>query len=658
MPRLSRFVFAFVLLAALMPQFARAQAPSITIDTPQQSEIVGAGSVFVAGSGTALFENNVVIQALDYSGIVLGETAATVDAELGGSGPWSAQLILRVPPGTPGRIYVFSKSPADGAIIADATVDVMFGEAPLPPTDTPEPPPTDTATPTTTPEPPPTNTATATATSEPPPTNTATATATSEPPPTNTATATATREPPPVSVEITIRIPIPGEIVSNRQIVVSGTGSGLPENTVVVQALDTRGRIIAQRPTTVEAPLGSFGPWRVTLDYNVPAGTPGYIYAFAQSPADGSIMAEATVPVTFGQYMPPTATFTPAPPTPRPPTATPTRIAPPTPMPLPFIAIDSPRSGEVVSPIEVFVTGSGVALPENNVVVQALDSGGRIVGQRATTVDAPLGGSGRWSTVVRLNVRSGTSGRIYAFAPSPADGRVIADASIAVRFGAPPPPTPTPTPIAAPSIRIERPANGASIDASRPFAISGIGTNLFENNVVVRIRDAFGRTLRQIATTADRNGRWAVTAEVRVPSGSTGSIYAFSTSPATGAVVADDLVQVTFIASCQVRTDWPVYIVQPGDTLTWIAQNTGSTVAELVQANCLAEPAVIYVGQPLHVPRLPGVTPPVIATPALAIIAPEVNAELTPNTRFIVTGEAAGVAPDLVFAVCSMRTAP
>ena len=45
-----------------------------------------------------------------------------------------------------------------------------------------------------------------------------------------------------------------------------------------------------------------------------------------------------------------------------------------------------------------------------------------------------------------------------------------------------------------------------------------------------------------------------------------------------------------------------VYVVQPGDTLTWIAMRFGTTVWAIAQANGLSNPNVIYVGQRLIIP--------------------------------------------------------
>lgn len=60
---------------------------------------------------------------------------------------------------------------------------------------------------------------------------------------------------------------------------------------------------------------------------------------------------------------------------------------------------------------------------------------------------------------------------------------------------------------------------------------------------------------------------------------------------------------------CVKRFDWPLYRVERGDTLYSLTLATGSTVQELVSANCLESDRLV-VGQLLHVPRLP-------ATPTL-----------------------------------------
>jgi LysM repeat protein len=53
---------------------------------------------------------------------------------------------------------------------------------------------------------------------------------------------------------------------------------------------------------------------------------------------------------------------------------------------------------------------------------------------------------------------------------------------------------------------------------------------------------------------------------------------------------------------CPVRVEWPEYVVQSGDTLFRIAQLAGSSVDELVEANCLSNRDIIPVGMLLRVP--------------------------------------------------------
>jgi len=62
---------------------------------------------------------------------------------------------------------------------------------------------------------------------------------------------------------------------------------------------------------------------------------------------------------------------------------------------------------------------------------------------------------------------------------------------------------------------------------------------------------------------------------------------------------------------CLLRSDWPIYIIRRGDTLSSLALATGASVHELMLANCLPDSRIIA-GQPLHVPRLPRFPTPVI----------------------------------------------
>lgn len=58
------------------------------------------------------------------------------------------------------------------------------------------------------------------------------------------------------------------------------------------------------------------------------------------------------------------------------------------------------------------------------------------------------------------------------------------------------------------------------------------------------------------------------------------------------------------LAMCILRSYWPIYSARQDDTLLSLARVTGSTVEELMSANCLIKDR-ITVGQLLYLPRLP-----------------------------------------------------
>src|SRR5690606_18032324 len=71
----------------------------------------------------------------------------------------------------------------------------------------------------------------------------------------------------------------------------------------------------------------------------------------------------------------------------------------------------------------------------------------------------------------------------------------------------------------------------------------------------------------------------------------------------------------TTAPTCTPRTSWPTITVVQGDTLFNIALRVGSTVDELVAANCLANANTITTGQRLYVPSVPPPPPVKTATP-------------------------------------------
>ena len=72
------------------------------------------------------------------------------------------------------------------------------------------------------------------------------------------------------------------------------------------------------------------------------------------------------------------------------------------------------------------------------------------------------------------------------------------------------------------------------------------------------------------------------------------------------------------ITPCAPQYAWFIYIVQSGNTFSHIARITGSTVKELMQANCMMD-TLIFPGQGLYVPRLP-IETPTFTPPAQAVL--------------------------------------
>jgi hypothetical protein len=68
-------------------------------------------------------------------------------------------------------------------------------------------------------------------------------------------------------------------------------------------------------------------------------------------------------------------------------------------------------------------------------------------------------------------------------------------------------------------------------------------------------------------------------------------------------------------AQCQVRTEWAVYVVERGDSLTAIARRFGTNVNALIQGNCLTNTRIIP-GQQIRVPGSVTPTPaPLVENP-------------------------------------------
>jgi uncharacterized lipoprotein YbaY len=549
----------------------------INIVKPAEGETLDTNNlILTAGVGTNIPRGNIIIQALDADGNLLVEQEAVLEGdnvETGGEGQWITPLQVKVQQDTPGQVRVLAPSQEDDEPLADSSVDVIFlatiTETPLEsniaiiePKDLAA---LDATQPivvsgvgkglpegnvnvqaldargnvltqeSTTIQSPEAGTGgegpwqvTLTFAAEPGTPGHIRAFSTS---PADGSTiaedsieVTYIKQPTPQPF-ITITEPPSGALLEIvNPITVKGTAAGLPEGNLVVQALDGSGNVLAQQPTTIQSPdagSGEPGPWSVQLQVATEPGTTGSIRAFSQSPQDGSLIAEARIQVTFGK----------------------------TPEVQPYITISEPVAGAVLdisNPINV--KGMGRGLPEGSVIIAALDNSGNVLAEQSTTIQAPdagTGGEGPWAVQLFVSVAQGTPGSIRAYSTSPADGSIVAEARVQVTYGQ--------TPAVQPFITITEPTSGTVLDIANPFTVSGMAGGLFEGNVVVQALDGDGNVLTEQATIIQSSdagiggqGPWSTQLSVSIEPGSSGRIYAFSTSPQDGSTVASASVDVIF----------------------------------------------------------------------------------------------------------------
>ncbi len=230
-------------IATVPPLATPTLAPSfITITKPATGAIVDISrAVTVSGRGGGLPEGNVVVQALDRDGNVLAQQPTIIDAGdagTGGEGPWTVDLIIQTEPGMAGKIRAFSPSPADNSVIAEAVVEVSFGQTAAKPS------------------------------------------------------FIQINNPLQGTILDINKLVDAGGIgggLPEGNVVVQALASN---GAVIAQTATT---IDAQ-----DAGAGGQGPWSTQLKINTAPGTTGQIRAFSPSPADNSVIAEARVDVTFG----------------------------------------------------------------------------------------------------------------------------------------------------------------------------------------------------------------------------------------------------------------------------------------------------------------------------------------------------------------------
>jgi nucleoid-associated protein YgaU len=96
------------------------------------------------------------------------------------------------------------------------------------------------------------------------------------------------------------------------------------------------------------------------------------------------------------------------------------------------------------------------------------------------------------------------------------------------------------------------------------------------------------------------------------PSDNTSPTMFPSITPVGGAPAVEGIIPTNSIPEmldgrpiCTLPVGWVEYTVQAGDILSELAEQTGSTVTQLVEANCLENADDILSGQVIYLPREP-----------------------------------------------------
>ncbi len=633
-----RFLIVFLVLSVLLVGGAWAQAdPAITIGSPLEGDYLPAqGFLDISGTGTALPEGSVIVNILDVDDNILAEAAATTDAaDPVGTGSWSVRIDLTrstIADGTPAMIRAFSLSPADGSLVAEAMIDVIFG-----------PPPTEVQ-------------------------------PTAVPPTALPPTQVPSTEVPVVSAVVVFTPAMNAVVTHDGTVTATGSATNVPEGNVVVRALDVAGNVLAEQAVVASGAVGGTGSWQADLTVQVERGTLGSIYAFSPSPADGSVIADGSVPVTFG-------------------TLTTSEVA-----------ITLPPANGVLNTSEgVTVTGTSRDVFEGNVIVVIRDAAENVLASRATTSSAAVG-EGIWETTLRFYTTEDMSGSVLAYSTSPVDGSVDVSAVVPVTFQknctinedwqaytvvagdtlakiaqltdstvaalaegnclnnvnliqvgqALRVPTVPPD---APLVRIETPAELGVVPRNVPVTVSGVGAGTFENTVVVEVLDTASRTLSVEPTlytteTLGAEGPWSLDITLEDVPGAVGTVFAYATSPVDGAFVAADVQNVFFGDAVPdvyvtITEPLPFAITPDSQTLTVSGQGNG-----LFEANVVVEVrdgnGILLVQQPTIVDFTTGVwtidlpinaAPGTRATVRAYSISPEDGSALGVMTRYVTLGD-------------------
>lgn len=78
-----------------------------------------------------------------------------------------------------------------------------------------------------------------------------------------------------------------------------------------------------------------------------------------------------------------------------------------------------------------------------------------------------------------------------------------------------------------------------------------------------------------------------------------------SITPLAGSGSGGGVATIPAPANCAFPSGWVQYVVEPGDSISGLAEATGTTVQLLMSANCLTDPDTLFTGQVLYVPQSP-----------------------------------------------------
>jgi len=399
--------------------------------------------------------------------------------------------------------------------------------------------------------------------------------------------------PPPQQVTLRIITPVENATLDTSQpILVTGGGTGIAGMNIVVRALDGSGNLLSQQTVIgSNAIVNGQSSWQVSLNVQVADGTRGAIYAFAQSPASGQILADALADVNFGAQA---VVVTPLPNAKK-------------------LIITSPTSDASVRPSgSLQVNGQLIGPTDGDIFVRLLDNQGNVLGEAQAQVgQADAQGNSTWQAALNINVPPGTRGTVFAYIPAPFDVAAMIADSVNVVFG---------QADNGPFVTITDPIPYSTLDTTNGISVSGRGGALFEGSVVVRALDTQGNVLAEASTTVNSpnagtggEGPWQANLQVNVAKGTRGSIVALSTSAKDGSIVAFASIYVMFgdpsatTNFVKINAPLPGSMVDPSQSLM-IAGTADRSNGNTVKVQIVDDKGNVLIEQPRNLNQSPNGT--------------------------------------------------